>query len=311
MACNSKMVGVGAARSEKWGTETLVTHICCIFGLVVFAVILGQFDAHVSEWHLTRKWLAIKPNEVNFETRLPFEPISKVIFRLYIVAPLIVVNTVLWSFGTLVSKLIWWNICVMHQVTYLTAVLKHNVKVRGPRLCILFNEGVESTVRRDEGITPKWNVLLAYAAVGKSLGVTQNDERNTPNNSIRLLCWKVMGKNSVLCEPCVNWTMRVLPVPIAVSHPWYRRLFTLLFCFLAIPLVISRTQVCCTSSPWLPQERSEAEVEFFAPKIEKVRLSVPQCLNEVLDIHRDKFPRGYVKSPTHVNYSNWLVLLYF
>ena len=41
MACNSKMVGLGAKGIEIWDTVTLVTQILCTqFDLVVFTVIL-------------------------------------------------------------------------------------------------------------------------------------------------------------------------------------------------------------------------------------------------------------------------------
>ncbi len=66
MACNSKMAGRRAIRSEIWESGVIVTRIWGTFDLLVFKVILGSFGAFVSKWPVTQKRLAIEPTGMKF-----------------------------------------------------------------------------------------------------------------------------------------------------------------------------------------------------------------------------------------------------
>ena len=60
MACNSKMAGRRANKSEIGDVGVVDACIWGTFDLLVFRVILGSFGAIVSKWHVPQKRLSVE-----------------------------------------------------------------------------------------------------------------------------------------------------------------------------------------------------------------------------------------------------------
>ena len=63
------MVGRRAKRGENWYFGVFVVCIRGTFDILVFKVILGSFNAVVTEWPVPRKRKAMERNGVKFDTR--------------------------------------------------------------------------------------------------------------------------------------------------------------------------------------------------------------------------------------------------
>ncbi len=103
MTCNTKTHGRTVKRSEIWESEAVFICIWGTFNILVFKVVWGSFSAlvHVSQWPVTRKWLAAERNWVKFGRR---------VLCLYVYGGTydMLVFKVIWGlFDALVSKCVW------------------------------------------------------------------------------------------------------------------------------------------------------------------------------------------------------------